>query len=64
MTESKRHPDDYTALENWAIYDSVDDKEITNLVFRLADYGVRLTTIEGIMKSALVEHLKIVEMFD
>ncbi|WP_173514322.1 hypothetical protein [Sinorhizobium psoraleae] len=61
--KSKRHPDDYTALSNWMAHDEVRDSEITGLVLRLADHGMRVAEIENLMKLALREQLELVEMF-
>lgn len=60
---TKRHPDDYTALSNWLTHDEVKDSEISFLVVRLADHGMRVAEIEAIMKEALREQLKIIEMY-
>lgn len=39
------------------------DNEITSLVLRLADHGMRVAQIENLMKTALREQLEIIEMF-
>ncbi|MGI2036315.1 hypothetical protein ACRQ1B_28470 [Rhizobium panacihumi] len=57
MVQSRRNPDDFTALENWAMHDAVSDPEITSLVLRLADRGVRLGAIEDVLKGALEDLL-------
>jgi len=36
-----RHLDDYTALSNWMTHNEVRDIEITSLVLKLADQGLR-----------------------
>lgn len=51
------HPDDYTALSNWMTHNEVRDSEITSLVLLLADYGLRVSEIEDLMKSALRRRL-------
>lgn len=54
---------DYTALSNWMAHNEVRDNEITSLVLRLADHGMRVAQIENLMKTALREQLEIIEMF-
>jgi len=61
--KSKRHPDDYTALFNWMTHNEVRDNEITSLVLRLSDHGMRVAQIEDLMKIALRQQLEIIEMF-
>ncbi|MFK3668486.1 hypothetical protein ACI2JN_24975 [Ochrobactrum teleogrylli] len=62
--KSKQHPNDYTALSNWQIHDEVRDSEISRLVVRLADHGMRVAEIENIMKEVLKEKLKMLEMVE
>lgn len=44
-------------------HNEVRDNEITSLVLRLADHGMRVAQIENLMKTALREQLEIIEMF-
>lgn len=58
---SKRHPDDSTALSNWLTHNEVKDSEISDLVLRLADHGMRVAEIEALMKQALLQRLAEIE---
>lgn len=54
------HPDFYEGLMDWPFY-GPRDSEIADLVFALADHGIRLADIEAAIKQRLQAWLDTIE---